>query len=148
MITIREAIASDCDAIEACAHAAYQVYIDIIGKAPAPMQADFNSHIAAAQVIVMLNIKQLVGYAVYTSKDDDIQLENIAIDPVFQSQGLGRRLIESIHALAREKGYKAVALYTNEKMTENLDWYNKLGYTETDRRHEDGFDRVYFRKQI
>jgi hypothetical protein len=33
-------------------------------------------------------------------------------------------------------------------MTENLDFYPRLGYLETQRVHEDGFDRVYFEKVL
>ena len=42
----------------------------------------------------------------------------------------------------------AVHLYTNEKMAENLLIYPKLGYTEVERRTEDGFNRVYFEKTL
>lgn len=43
---------------------------------------------------------------------------------------------------------EAVHLYTNEKMVENLAIYPRLGYAETGRRHEDGFNRVYFEKRL
>jgi hypothetical protein len=33
-------------------------------------------------------------------------------------------------------------------MTENLPFYHGLGFVETERRHEDGFDRVYLRKTL
>jgi hypothetical protein len=33
-------------------------------------------------------------------------------------------------------------------MTENLSLYAALGYEETGRATEDGFDRVYFRKSL
>jgi hypothetical protein len=33
-------------------------------------------------------------------------------------------------------------------MVENLAYYPRLGYVEYDRRREDGFDRVYFRKRL
>ena len=39
-------------------------------------------------------------------------------------------------------------LYTNEKMTANLSIYLRLGYTETGRRIEDGFKRVFFEKLL
>ena len=41
-----------------------------------------------------------------------------------------------------------MSLYTNAKMTRNLDWYVKLGFVETRRIREDGFDRVYFEKTL
>jgi hypothetical protein len=42
----------------------------------------------------------------------------------------------------------AVHLYTNEKMTDNLSIYPKLGYVEVARRTENGFNRVYFEKSL
>ena len=50
--------------------------------------------------------------------------------------------------MARQRGLKAVHLYTNEKMTENLSLYPRLGYIEVARRMEDGFSRVYFEKSL
>lgn len=148
MITIRAAKASDLEPVQRCARAAFEVYIERMGKTPAPMVADFQSHIAAGQMIVVENNERLAGYAVCYAKGRDFQLDNIAINPEFQSTGLGRKLIDYIDDLAKRQGAEAVTLYTNEKMTENLDWYISLGYTETDRRREDGFSRVYFRKPI
>ena len=42
----------------------------------------------------------------------------------------------------------SVYLYTHEKMTENLALYSKIGYTEYDRRHQEGFSRIYMRKHL
>jgi Ni,Fe-hydrogenase III large subunit len=42
----------------------------------------------------------------------------------------------------------SIELYTNAKMTENLAYYPRLGFEETGRRREDGFDRVYFRRLV
>jgi hypothetical protein len=41
-----------------------------------------------------------------------------------------------------------VTLYTNEAMVENLRLYRRLGFVETDRRVEDGYRRVFFRKSL
>jgi hypothetical protein len=43
-------------------------------------------------------------------------------------------------------GHERRHLYTNEKMTDNLSIYRKLGYVEVARRTENGFNRVYFEK--
>jgi hypothetical protein len=50
--------------------------------------------------------------------------------------------------LALENDLKLMVLYTNQKMTENLDFYPRLGYVETRRLSEDGFERVYFEKRL
>ncbi|HEX7058445.1 MAG TPA: hypothetical protein VF176_01160 [Solirubrobacterales bacterium] len=39
-------------------------------------------------------------------------------------------------------------LYTNAKMTENLELYLRLGYREVDRRCELGFERVFLAKRL
>jgi ribosomal protein S18 acetylase RimI-like enzyme len=49
---------------------------------------------------------------------------------------------------ARAMGLPELRLYTNEKMVENLGWYPRLGYTETERRAEAGFARVFFTKTL
>ena len=41
-----------------------------------------------------------------------------------------------------------IELYTNELMVENIAWYGKLGFKEVERKHEDGFNRVYFRLDL
>lgn len=49
---------------------------------------------------------------------------------------------------ARQSGMNAVHLYTNEKMTDNLSTYPKLGYVKDAQRMEDGFKRIYFEKSL
>jgi len=62
--------------------------------------------------------------------------------------GIGRKLIHYCEKLAAQKGFSLIELYTNEKMTENLEIYPRLGYSEVGRWREDGFNRVFFRKEI
>jgi hypothetical protein len=57
-------------------------------------------------------------------------------------------LIGFCEEAAWRQGFGKVQLYTNEKMTENLSIYPKLGYVEIDRRTENGFNRVYFEKAV
>ena len=55
---------------------------------------------------------------------------------------------EQAEATARQRGLPILRLYTNVRMTENMPFYRGLGFIETGRRHEDGFDRVYFEKEL
>ena len=72
----------------------------------------------------------------------------MAVDPARRGQGIGGALIAFVEAEARRAGLVAVELYTNGMMRENLEMYPALGYRETGRRTEDGFERVYFRKEV
>ena len=146
---IRQAVAADLSAIRRCAELSYACYIARMGRKPAPMVADFTSAIASEQVdIITSQSAELLGFMVSYPKHHHFFLENIAIDPGYQQLGLGRRLLNHCEYKARLHGYTSIELYTNEKMTENLAWYPRRGYVETERKVENGFHRVYFRKTL
>ena len=142
---IRRATAMDEARIRSVARAAYTRYVSAMGREPAPMVADFGAQIAAGQVWVTDGGE---GFVVCYTKGDAMLLENVAVHPDAAGRGLGRALIAFCEAEAARRGLGAVILYTNAKMTENLSIYPRLGYVQTDRRMEDGFDRVYFRKAL
>ncbi|MBR0655963.1 GNAT family N-acetyltransferase [Plastoroseomonas arctica] len=145
---IRMAVAADAAAIRACADAAYRPYVAAIGREPAPMVADFAAQIALGIVHVAVAGDALQGFIVFCPEADHMLLENVAVDPASVGQGIGKSLIAFCEAVARHAGFPEVRLYTNARMKRNLALYPRLGYAEVGRRHEDGFDRVFFAKQL
>jgi ribosomal protein S18 acetylase RimI-like enzyme len=145
---IRSATAGDATAAAEITGAAYRPYIERIGREPAPMGADFDALIAAGEVWVATDHDRVVGVLVVRLQDAALLLESVAVDPAHQGRGIGRSLIEHAEQVARNAGMGVVDLYTNAHMTENLRLYPSLGYDLVDRRHEDGFDRVFFRKSL
>ena len=113
------------------------------------MVADFAAQIGAGVVHVSIGEQGTVqGFIVFYPKDGEMHLENIAVLPEAAGHGIGRSLIAYCEAQAGRAGLPAVNLYTNEKMTDNLAIYPHLGYREVGRGREDGFDRVFFRKEL
>ena len=147
-VILRVALPSDVDDISQCASAAYTKYIQRIGKVPAPMVADFGSAVAAKNVLVACIDNTLLGYVVFYPQKESMHLENVAVFPQYAGSGTGGKLINNVEQAAIALGLEFVDLYTNEVMTENLSMYRVLGYNEYDRRCEDGFNRVYFRKRV
>lgn len=146
---IRLAVEDDEPAIRACAQAAYARYVPLIGREPAPMTADFAARIRSRDTHVALGADgRIVGFVVFHDSDDHVLLENVAVLPDTAGQGIGKALIRLVEATAKCRGFNFVKLYTNEKMVENILIYRHLGYEEYDRRMEDGFSRVYFRKAL
>jgi ribosomal protein S18 acetylase RimI-like enzyme len=45
-------------------------------------------------------------------------------------------------------GLTRLSLYTNEVMTENQAIYARLGYTEVERRTDEGYRRIHMEKQL
>ena len=147
-MTVRKAKPADVPKISACAKAAYAMYVERIGREPAPMIADFGDQVAKGMVYVIDNNHDVDGYVIFYPRGDHMHLENVAVLPQQKGKGLGRQLIAFVEHEARQQGCQAVELYTNLKMSENLTMYPRLGYLEYDRRIEDGFERVYFRKDL
>jgi len=112
------------------------------------MIADFENQIRARDVWVAETEGEVLGFIVFFQKHDTMFLENVAVHPTHAGCGIGRQLIAFCEDQAANAGLKTVTLYTNEKMTENLKIYPRLGYLETGRRDEDGFHRVYFEKRL
>ena len=149
MSFIRKAVQGDEPAIRDCAQRAYTRYVAAIGRKPAPMVADFASQIAAGHVHVVTDADgRPEGFIVFFPLADHMFLENVAVEPAASGRGIGKALIGFCEAETRRLGLASVRLYTNEKMTDNLSIYPHLGYVETDRRTEDGFNRVFFEKHL
>lgn len=146
--TIRRAAAVDVPTVRAIARAAYAKYVSRIGREPAPMRADYAAEIAAARVVLVVLDGKTCGYLVAWPEVDAYFIDNIAIDPTEQKKGLGRRLIEYATVQAKALNLPALRLYTNEQMTENLAMYVRMGFVETHRAVENGYRRVFLRRDV
>lgn len=146
--TIRLAEHADLAAVQACAQAAYEVYLPRLGKKPPPMEADFGQSIDDRQLYVLDTGEAIAGFIVLYPRRDHVLIENVAIAPTLQGQGLGSRLILFAEDEARARRLAAIELYTHRKMTENIAYYGSRGYVEIGLGHEQVVDRVYFRKEL
>lgn len=111
------------------------------------MDDDYAEKVARGQVFVA-DDAGVVGLIVLIRKPDHVLIENVAIDPDRQGEGIGRALLAYAEMSARESGTPTMRLYTNAKMTENLAFYSHLGYQEVNRRRENGFERVFLAKRL
>lgn len=146
---IRRAIPADRESVEAIVAAAYSPYIERIGKPPGPMLDDYAGLIAEDSVSVFDDADGgIAAIIVLVPKPDHLLLDNIAVRPDRQGQGLGRRLVEFADNEARRRGYRELRLYTHEEMTENIALYLRLGFVETGRGCEAGYDRVFMTKRL
>ncbi len=148
MIDIRPAAATDVDAIQAIAEAAYQGYVPRVGGRPAPMDADYDDAVGRGNVWVATDGGSVVGLLVLIPHSDHLLLENIAVTPTAQGRGIGSQLLAFAEDSARRRGLDEIRLYTHETMIENLSYYTRHGYAETHRAVEHGFHRVFLTKHL
>ncbi|MDN3278908.1 GNAT family N-acetyltransferase [Frankia sp. RB7] len=143
---IRRANFADLPAIERIVSDAYRVYIERIGKPPGPMLDDYSAHIRNRAAWVAETSDQIAGVLILIEQTDHLLLDNVAVDPSHHGRGIGRELLNFAEQEAGRRGHREITLYTHEKMSENLAMYPALGWVETERREQNGYQRVFFRK--
>ncbi|MFE7274598.1 GNAT family N-acetyltransferase [Streptomyces sp. NPDC057623] len=143
---IRAAVAADVPAVKGVTDAAYHPYIERIGRAPVPMEADHAANVAAGKVFV--TGEPVIGLVVLEAYEDHLFLDSIAVHPDAHGRGVGRRLLRFVDARARALGLPEVRLYTNALMWENQKIYPRYGYEVVERRMDGPYDRVHYRKRI
>jgi ribosomal protein S18 acetylase RimI-like enzyme len=145
---IRDARADEAGRIGEIARAAYRKYMPRIGREPAPMGADFAAEIAAGRVVVAAAGDLVAGYMIAWPERGAYFIDSIAVDPAAQGRGFGRLLMDHAERAARQRGLAAIRLYTNAAMTENLSLYRHLGFVETHRAIDQGFNHVFMRRDL
>ena len=145
---IRAATAADVPAIADIVDQAYRYYIDRIGKPPGPMLDDYAARVSEGTVWVLEEEAVIAAMIVLLPALHYLLLDNIAVSPARQGLGLGRRLLAFAEAEALRRGYREIRLYTHQTMVENQRLYASIGYEETGRGTEAGYDRVFMRKPL
>ena len=139
---LRRATADDVATVTACAVEAFRTYIARLGLTPRPMTRDYAQAIAHLQVWVAERPEQQIGAALLLDvTDEGFLIDVIAVHPDHQGSELAERE-------ALRQGHASIYLFTNEKMTENLALYQRIGYVEYRRESLDGRTRVYLRKPL
>ena len=146
--TVRPALEEDINAVKACVMAAFEHYIERIGKRPGPMLLDFLAEIQARHVWVVQEGQEIVGAIVQYETEHGFYIDTVAALPASQGKGVGRLLLTFAENEARRRGYNSIYLCTNSKMTENQVFYPRIGYIEYERKHEAGYERIFYAKPL
>jgi ribosomal protein S18 acetylase RimI-like enzyme len=135
--------------VAGCVARAYARYEGRLPRPPKPVLADYDVVVRETQTWLLETADgACVGVLVLIPKLDHLLLDNVAVAPSWQGQGLGKRLLVLAEAEGRRLGLDEVRLYTNALMTENRALYTRAGYSEYDRRDVDGRDTVFMRKGL
>jgi len=145
---IRQALIGDEAAVRQVVQAAYLPYVASIGVRPGPLDDDYAELIRQQQVWLFEDGQRACAVLVLCAEPEAMLLSNVAVDPACQGRGLGRQFIDFAEARARQAGYALIRLYTNAAMAGNVLLYQRLGYRETHRGVEHGFNRVFMEKTL
>lgn len=128
MITLRTAVPADAAAIRDLTRAAYAKWVPVIGREPKPMGADYEAAVLNHRFDLLAVDGVLAALIETIDEGDHLLIENVAVSPDQQGQGLGRRLLAHAEGLALARGYRRIRLYTNQRFEENITLYSRLGY--------------------
>lgn len=155
--TLRQAVASDAAAVRALVRAAYAKWVPLIGREPRPMGADYEAAVVRHRIdLAHIDLGhvgeepdvQLAALIETIPQPDHLLVENVAVAPAFQGQGLGRFLMAHAERLAAAQGFGDIRLYTNQRFAENIRLYLALGYR-IDREEESALGvTVYLSKAL
>jgi ribosomal protein S18 acetylase RimI-like enzyme len=168
---IRRAEPADLSAIERIVSAAFTPYIARLGRPPGVMKNDYAAFIAAGAAFVRTGGPAgagerlagerdgpapdgetgegpVEGVIVLVDEEDVLYVDTLGVDPAAHGRGHGRALLDFAAAEARRRGFPALRLCTNLVMRENLTFYRHLGWRETHRGTQAGFERVFYRKEV
>jgi ribosomal protein S18 acetylase RimI-like enzyme len=144
----RVARREDVKTVQAIVRQAYSIYLDRMNRPPGPMLDDYAALVRNGAVSVYETDGEIAGIIVLLPKPDHLLLDNIAVRRDRQGMGIGRGLIAFAESEARRLGYEEVRLYTHQTMVENVALYTRLGFVETGRGQQDGYDRVFMVKRL
>jgi ribosomal protein S18 acetylase RimI-like enzyme len=125
---LRRAVASDVPAIRALTRLAYAKWVPVAGREPLPMRADYDVAVRDHRIDLLYKDGELAALIETVAETDHLLIENVAVSPAFQGQGLGRALMAHADRLAAVSGYAEMRLYTNKLFAANVALYQRLGY--------------------
>jgi molybdopterin-guanine dinucleotide biosynthesis protein A len=140
-LRFRRAVAADAARIEAMSQAAYQTFVQRIGRRPEPLTVAYADVLRSGEAWIAEDESgELLGVLIMKPGSDHLLIWSVAVAPDRQRAGIGRRLLALAEREALRAGLPEIRLYTNEKMTENIALYARRGYEIA--RREERADRV------
>lgn len=127
------------------------------GRTAPYAKRDFEKAMAAGRMLVAgppgeaLGVVVLVGPGtpgMAVARGEEAELCLLAVASRARRSGIGRALVDRCHELARESGWRAIALWSRPYQTAAHRLYESLGYVrapERDAVDATGFDRLVFR---
>jgi len=127
-IELRRAGPADAPAIRQLTRDAYARWVQLIGREPKPMTADYDAALRNHRFDLLYVDGVLAGLIEMVDEGDTLLVENVAIAPALQRRGFGSKLMAHAEDIACAIGLYRIRLYTNKQFAGNIRLYWRLGY--------------------
>jgi ribosomal protein S18 acetylase RimI-like enzyme len=132
---VRQAKPLDAETVHQISREAYTAaYLPVIGVVPKPGIEDYRPHIKRGEVWILEAHGEPIGVIVLEEKPDFLLVYSVVVKPQHQRKGHATTLLGFADQHALAIGVKAVRLYTNQRMEQNIGLYRCCGFTEIGKR--------------
>lgn len=145
---IHTATSADAALIRDLVRAAYGRWVAVVGREPLPMQADYEKAVVEHRIDLLIVGGLVVGLIETMLRGDYLWIENLAVSPIEQGKGHGRRLLAHAEHLCLEAGKTEIRLLTNAAFGDNVAIYRHAGYAVTATEPFMGGTTVYMAKAL
>lgn len=145
---IRAAKYSDLHQIRYLAQTSFAPYAVRSTFRAEPFSADPRELVAQRKISVFLRENAVRGFICYHIDGPDVHIESLAVGPKYRRRGVGRMLLDHADRRGLRAGCRRAILYTNAQMFENYSYYLAKGFRETERRFEEGYERIYLERYL
>jgi ribosomal protein S18 acetylase RimI-like enzyme len=145
---IRSATPADAASVRNVVRAAYAKWLPVLGREPLPMQADYDRAVREHQIDLLYIDGQMVGLIEMIARADHLYIENVAVAPEHQGQGLGRQLLAHAEQVALARGQSDIRLLANAVFESNISLYKAVGYCIDREEPFMGGTAVYMSKKV
>jgi ribosomal protein S18 acetylase RimI-like enzyme len=128
-LDLRPATPEDAGRIRELVRAAYAKWVPVIGREPRPMTADYDAAVRAHEIDLLCAGNDLLAVLELIIQPDHLWIENIAVAPDRQGQGLGRHLLVHAERKAAALGLAELRLLTNGAFAANIALYRSVGFS-------------------
>ena len=145
---LRPAHPQDAEMIRDLVRAAYAKWVPLIGREPMPMQVDYTRAVREHQFELLWRDGRLIGLIETMRHSDHLWIENVAVRPDHQGQGIGRQLLVHAEHKAARAGLAELRLLTNAAFEANIALYRRVGYAIDRQEPFMGGTTVYMSKRL
>jgi [ribosomal protein S18]-alanine N-acetyltransferase len=135
--TIRPALVSDAEEIQACLRAAFSHFLDSYSREAfrdtVPTVEDVRGRFHSMSLFVAEDLeRKVIGtIAWYLKSPQEGYLRGMAVLPGWQGKGVAQQLLHAAEADIRSHGCSRVALDTTDPLERAIHFYEKHGYRRT-----------------
>ncbi|MFD2262679.1 GNAT family N-acetyltransferase [Lacibacterium aquatile] len=125
---IRPALPEEWEIVRRITLDAYAKWVPLLGREPLPMLVDYRQAILDHRIDFAERDGDVLGLIELVPGTAHLLIENLAVDPAAQGQGVGRALMAHAQQLAHDQGLAELRLYTNKLFEANIRFYRGLGF--------------------